>query len=168
MLKRILAALAALIGAGAAAALAANIPSVPSTSQFSEPSQIVGTLNTLINALQGGPCFSGTPQVNWLGALCNPAAGASPQTCNTQRMLVPFTGITVAAVNTTQTLTINNSLVTTASMCFAQWVTAFTAGSALVTSTVVPSAGSLAILVANSGATTNAVTTGTLAVHCEN
>ena len=158
---------AAFLGGAVAAAFAGGIPLMPSTPTFNEPSQLVNTINTLINQLQGGPGYTGTPQITGVGGLCT-ASGASPQTCNAQRMAIAFTGITIAATDTTQTFVINNSQVTAASLCFAQWQTAFTAGSAVGVATVVPSAGSLSILSTNTAATTNAVTTGTLAVNCVN
>ncbi len=153
--------------------LAGGIPQIPSSPTYSEPSQIVPTLNAFINQLNGNALGVGgyAAQPNnavSLGSLCQPAAGGSPLTCNGQRMIAAFTGITVGVTDTLQTLTITNSSITTASACNANWNTAFTAGSALMVSTIVPSAGSLAILVTNTAATTNVVTTGTLAVNCFN
>lgn len=167
LVKRALLTAAFLAGA-AAAAFAAGIPSIPSTSQFSEPSQIVGTLNTLINQLQGGPGVTGTPAIVGIGGICNPAAGATPQTCNSQRGIVPFTTAPPTTTGSTVTYVINNSLVTASSICNVFWTTAGTAGSALSVATVVPSAGSLSVVTVNAGTTTNAVATGTLSFNCSN
>jgi hypothetical protein len=167
-IRRRLGRLALLAASGAIVASlvhAAAIPFVPSTPQYSEASQIIATLNALINQLNGQTGFA-PAQVVSLGSSCQPAAGGSPQTCNGQRGVVAFTGITVTTTGSSQTLVVNDTSVTAASACFAQWITAFTAGSALYVATVTPSAGSLSIVVANGGTTTNAVTTGTLAINC--
>jgi hypothetical protein len=169
MLKRIAYALTGLV-ASALIAVGATIPLLPSTSQYSEPSQIVGTINALIQQLNGqaGYAAAGNGALG-LGQFCtNGAAGASPQICNGQRGTVLFTGITVAATGTSQTLTITNSTINTSSICQAWWLTPFTAGSNVMPQTYTPTAGSLAILFANAGPTTNAVTTGTLAINCVN
>jgi hypothetical protein len=63
---------------------------------------------------------------------------------------------------------VTNSAVNASSICNANFNTAFTSGSAVVVATIVPTAGSLSVVIANAGATTNAVTTGTLAFNCVN
>lgn len=166
-MNKFFAALSAIL-VSAVLAYATTLPLVPSTPQFSEPSQIVPTLNAVVNQLNGNPGYAGTSPIVAIGALCNPAAGASPQTCNGQRGIVPFTGITIAATDTLQTFTINDSSITAASACLAQWITTFTAGSAIVVATVVPTAGVLTVISTNTAATSNAVTTGTLAFNCFN
>jgi hypothetical protein len=165
MLKR-LAILAAFL-LGASAALAGGIPTMPSTPQFSEPSQIVGTINAFINQLSSGPGYTGTPQITGVGGYCG-ASGTTPQTCNGMRGQVAWTTAPPTTTGSTVTYVINNSLVTAASNCFAQWNTAGTAGSALVVGTVTPTAGVLTIVTSNAGTTTNAVATGTLGFHCVN
>jgi hypothetical protein len=165
-MKRLLPMLTALFVSGVLA-LAANIPLVPSSPTYSEASQIVPTLNALINQLNGAPGGYATQQIISLGSYCqNAAAGGTPQICNGQRGQVAFTGITVAATGTNQTLVVTDSSILATSSCFGQWSTAFTAGSALVIATMVPTAGSLSVVTANAGATTNAVTTGTLSFYC--
>jgi hypothetical protein len=171
MLKKIATALLAFLLA--VPAFAGGVPPLPVTSQYSEPSQIVATMNALINQLNGNGAgvggYAAVPNnAISLGSLCQPAAGASPLTCNGQRMIAPFTGITVAATGTNQTIVITNSSITTTSACTGNFITAFTAGSAVVVATLTPTAGSLSIVVANAGTTTNAVTTGTLAINCFN
>jgi hypothetical protein len=164
-MKRFLSALTAIFVSGAIA-LAANLPLVPSTPQYSEASQIIGTLNALIQQLNGQAGYA-AGQVVSLGSFCNNAtAGGTPQVCNGQRGQVAFTGITVAATGTNQTLVVTDSSIAVGMSCFGQWSTAFTAGSALYVSTMVPTAGSLSVVTANGGATTNAVTTGTLSFYC--
>jgi hypothetical protein len=153
----------------ATSAFAANLPLIPSSPQYSEPSQIVGTLNALVQQLNGQQGYATANPVVNIGPYCtNSTGGATPQICNGQRGAVLFTGITVAATGTNQTLVVTNANVAANSLCFAQWVTAFTSGSAVVVATVVPTAGSLSIVTANAGTTTNAVTTGTLAFNCVN
>jgi len=143
----------------------AGLPFVPSTPQYSEASQIIATINALVNQLNGNAGYS-PAQVVSLGSFCTNTAGGSPQICNGQRGQALFTGVTVAATGTTQTLTITNSSVTATSTCLVQPITAFTAGSGVAVATVVPSAGSLAVTLVNAGSTTNAVTTVTLGFSC--
>jgi hypothetical protein len=164
-MKRFLSALTAVFVSGAIA-LAANIPLIPSSPTYSDPSAILNTLNTLIQQLNGGAGYA-PAQVVSPGSFCtNGTAGGTPQICNGQRGQVLFTGITVAATGTNQTLVITDSSITTGSSCFGQWSTAFTAGSAVYVATMVPTAGSLSVVTANGGTTTNAVTTGTLSFYC--
>ena len=164
-MKRFLSALTAVFVSGAIA-LAANIPLIPSSPTYSDPSAILNTLNTLIQQLNGGVGYA-PAQVISPGLFCtNGTAGGSPQICNGQRGQVLFTGITVAATGTNQTLVVTDSSIAAGMSCYGQWSTAFTAGSALYVSTMVPSAGSLSVVTANGGTTTNAVTTGTLSFNC--
>ncbi len=152
----------------ATTAFSASIPLVPSTAQYSEPSQIVGTLNALVQQLNGQQGYATATPIISIGSGCQGAAGASPVTCNGQRGSAAFTGITIAATGTAQTLVITNANVTAASVCFANWITAFTTGSAVTVASVTASAGSLSIVSGNAGTTTNAVTTGTLGFFCVN
>lgn len=148
--------------------LAGGVPYVPSSPTFSEPSQLIGTLNSLIQTLNGVPsALQPTPQAAVsLGSFCTNAAGVSPQTCNGQRGLALFTGITVAATGTTQNLVINDSTITAASGCLGQLTTTYTAGSGVTLATLVPGAGTLTATLVNAGATANAVTTGTIGFQC--
>lgn len=158
---------AAILGGAVAAAFAGGIPLMPSTPTFNEPSQLVNTINTLINQLQGGPGYTGTPQITGVGGYCT-AGGATPQVCNAQRGQIAWTTAPPTTTGSTVTYVITNSLVSAASNCTAQWVTAGTAGSALAVATVVPSAGSLSVVAMNAGTTTNAVATGTMSFNCTN
>ena len=174
-IRKVLVTVALFVGAvlGAQLGFGGGIPNIPSSPQFSEPSQIIGTLNSFINQLNGNPLGSGgyaaqPGGIVSIGSFCAPAAGGSPQTCNGSRGSVAFTGITIAATDTLQTFTINDTSITTTSACTAQWNTTFTAGSAVVVATVVPTAGVLTVISTNTAATTNAVTTGTLAFNCFN
>jgi hypothetical protein len=164
-MKRFLSAFAAVVAATVIAG-AASVPFIPSSPTYSEPSQIIGTLNALITQLNGGQGYAPAQTVSF-GTFCqNAAAGATPQICNGQRGAVAFTGLTVAATGTNQAIVVTNSAITTSSVCTGAFITAFTAGSAVVPATFVPSAGSLSIVIANAGATTNAVTTGTFGFNC--
>ena len=167
-MKKLLLGLGLLLLSGAA--LAANLPLInPATNPgMNEPSQLINSLNQVITQLNGGQGYA-PAQVVSSGTFCtNGTAGGSPQICNGQRGAVLFTGITVAATGTNQTIVVTNSAVTTASNCTAQWNTAFTAGSGVVVGSVTPTAGSLSIVTVNAGTTTNAVTTGTLGINCFN
>lgn len=165
MFKRLSSALTAMLVSGAIA-LGANLPLVPSSPTYSEASQIVGTLNALIQQLNGAAGYSGTSQIVSLGSFCtNATAGATPQVCNGQRGQVAFTGITVTTAASVQTLVITNSSITTTTQCTGAFITAFTAASAVLPATFVPTAGSLSVVIVSAGGT-NAVTTGTLAFNC--
>jgi hypothetical protein len=158
---------------GGSSAFGGGLPPVPPSPTYSEPSQIIGTLNALINQLNGNALGSGGYAAQpggapSLGTFCQPAAGGTPQTCNANRGSVAFTGITITTTGTSQSLVINNSTVTAQSDCSAQWGTAFTAGSGVIAATVTPGAGTLTVVNVNAGTTANAVTTGTLNFVCTN
>lgn len=153
---------------GAALGFGGGVPYIPSTAPFSEPNQEVATFNAFIQMLNGIPnALAPANTTVSVGAFCqNAAAGGTPQVCNGQRGAVAFTGLTVAATGTNQAIVITDSFITTASVCSGAFVTAFTAGSAVVPATFTPTAGSLSVIIANAGATTNAVTTGTFGFNC--
>ena len=166
-MKRFLSTLTAVLVSGAIA-LAAALPNIPSSPTYSEASQIVGTLNALINQLNGGAGYAGAAQNVSLGSFCTGTSTSGAVTCNGQRGVLSFTStaISVGAQGTVQTITLTDSSVLATSSCFAQWQSAFTAGSALYAATIVPTANTLTMIVANGGATTNTVQTGTLAFQC--
>jgi hypothetical protein len=166
-MRKLLAALVAVMFS--TSAFAAGLPLLPSTSQYSEASQIVGTINAVIQQLNGQVGYAPATPIIGPGAFCtNTTGGASPQICNGQRGAVLFTGITVAAPNTNQTLTITDSAIAANSLCTANFVTAFTAATTITVGQLVPTAGSLAVSIGNDGSGTNAVTTGTLGFYCFN
>jgi hypothetical protein len=152
---------------GIVVARGGGVPPMPNQAPFNDPSQSLQNMQQLIQQLNGFAAYAPVANIG-LGQICAPAAGASPQTCNGQRGAIPFTGITVTTTGTTQTLTINNSLVNAGSLCNGTFVTAFTAGSAVSPATWVAGAGALTVVISNGGTTANAVTTGTLAFHCFN
>ncbi|MDE2471869.1 MAG: hypothetical protein KGL35_24875 [Bradyrhizobium sp.] len=142
------------------AALAGGVPQLPSTSTYSEPSQIVGTLNALINQLNGLPSGSGgyAAQSNGavsIGSFCQPASGATPLTCNGQRGIATFTGVTVAAVSTAAVV-VNDSQVTANSACTAQIISDNSAAASFpYIRSVVPTAGVLTVNISNAAAATS-------------
>lgn len=164
-LRRIAYALTGLV-MSAGIALGGAIPLLPSSATYSEPSQIQATINAVIQMLNGNGTYATAPGTISIGTYCTNTAGASPQICNGQRGAALFTGITVAATGTNQTLVITNSAVAANSICHVQPITAFTAGSGVTVASVTPSAGSLSVVLVNAGTTTNAVTTGTLGFYC--
>jgi hypothetical protein len=176
LIRKALFAAALFLGAigGAMVGFGGGVPLIPSSPTYSEPSQIIGTLNALINQLNGANNTNGGYAAAIgtgpsLGTFCtNAAAGGTPQTCNGQRGAVSYTGLTVAAPATNQTLVITDSAITTASVCTAGFTTAFTAATAIVVGQIVPAAGTLTVSIANAGSGTNAVTTGTLGFNCFN
>src|ERR1700753_946625 len=111
MFKRIIAlALAPLFSTSA---FAGNLPLVPSSPNYNEPSQIVSTMNALVQQLNGNQGYAAATPIVGLGSFCqNAAAGASPQVCNGGRGTVAFTGITVTTTGSVQTLTITDSAIT--------------------------------------------------------
>lgn len=155
-MKRFLPVIAALL-AGTVALVAANLPNIPSTVQFAEANQIVGTLNALINQLNGGTGYSGTSQIVSLGTVCTPAAAATPITCIGQRGQVQFTGVTIGTSALSSALVITDTnLVTANSICVANfyasaWVTA---GAQPYIQSIVPTANTLTILLGNANPTT--------------
>lgn len=146
---------------GSMIAWGGGVPIIPSNPNFSEPSQIVGTLNAFINQLNGNPLGSGgyaaqpnnTPSI---GLFCT-ASGATPQVCNGNRGAVSFTGTTVAA-DAAVTVTITNSTITTASNCLGTLQNNPTGAASPYVSSITPTAGSLAVVLGNPGTTTGSVT----------
>jgi hypothetical protein len=152
MLKRIAYALTGLV-ATALIAIGATIPLVPSTSQYSEPSQIVGALNALVQQLNGQAGYA-PAQVVALGSY-GIISGATPQTLNTQRGIVSFTGVTIAGVSSAA-LVMNNSLVAANSACVASVVSDNSAAASFpYIRSVVPTAGVLTINMSNAAAATS-------------
>jgi len=161
---------AALALALSAAAIAANLPQVPSSASFSDPSQIVGTLNQWSLYLSGQPNAMGTPATagNFgLGTYCT-ASGATPQTCNGSRGQVSFTNVTAAGNTNATAQVINNSMVTAASACTVTLQVAGAGGSGPVVTSAVPGAGTLTVVISNATATTTGSFTPTLAFQCFN
>lgn len=141
------------------AALAGGMPTLPSTSQYSEPSQIVGTLNAIINQMNGNALGAGgyaaqPGNIMSLGQFCT-ASGATPQTCAAQRGNVSFTGVTVAGV-ATGNVVINNSLITANNVCRA-WITADNSAAASFPyiRSVVTGSGTITVAISNAAAATS-------------
>lgn len=146
----------------ASLAFAGGVPSVPVNPNFSDPSQIIGTLNALIQNLNGqfpNPMTPVAPAqgpagIVSLGAFCT-ASGATPQTCNGQRGLVSFTGVTVAGV-ATGAVVINNSFVNANNNCQASIISDNSAaGSFPYIRSVVPTTGVLTVNISNAAAATS-------------
>jgi hypothetical protein len=176
-MKKFLVAAALFVGAvfGAQLGFGGGIPNIPSSPQFSEPSQIIGTLNAFINQLNGNPLGSGgyaaqPGGIVSVGSFCSGTGTTLTNTCNGSRGQIIFTGtpLTVTTTGTTMTMVITNSAITTTSLCNGAFVTAFTAGSAVLPATFVPTAGSLSVVAVNAGTTANAVAAGTFAFNCFN
>ena len=121
MRKTLIAAFAATLMASAAHA--GGLPLMPSSPTYSEPSQIVGTMNALIQQLNGQTGYATQPNsIVSLGTFCT-ASGATPQTCNGSRGVVTTATLTTAAVAAANYV-INDSLITAANACRAT-VTAY-------------------------------------------
>jgi hypothetical protein len=159
---------------GAMVGFAGGIPSLPSSPTYSEASQIVGTLNALINQLNGNALgFGGyatqSGNIASLGSFCS-TVGATPQTCNAQRGFVNFTGIgSLATDGASTTLVINNNLLTANNLCQVTVVgTTGAAGSAPVPLQAFTGAGNIQITLANAGATATGAFTEQLSFNCIN
>jgi hypothetical protein len=130
-------------------------------------------MNALINQLNGNTAANGgyAAAANGnvsLGTFCT-ATGATPQTCNGQRGSIAFTGLAgPLATGTVSTVVITNSAITTSSVCSANWISPFTAGSGVTVATATPTASTLTVISVNAGTTTNAVSAATLAFNCVN
>lgn len=152
--------------AGAVIGLAAPIPFVPSTAPFNEPNQEVATLNALINQLNGQTSYAPAQLIS-IGQFCANTAGATPQTCNGQRGIASFTGVTAAGNANSAAQVINNSFLTAASNCQVNINGTTAAGaSGPVVSTAIPGAGTLTVIISNTTATTTGASTFNLGFNC--
>jgi len=155
---------------GAMVAFGGGVPTVPISPAFNEPSQIVATLNALIQSLNGqaSPITPTAPAVVSLGSF-GTASGGTPVTLNAQRGVVSFTGVGTLATGAVTTLTMTNSAVSAASDCQFQVQSGGAAGSAPYVSTATPTAGSMALILANGGTTaTGAAATFAIGFNCVN
>ena len=163
-MRKFLATLAA-ICVTAAIAYAAPLPLLPSTPQYNDPSATVATINALIQQLNGQLGYAPAAPVS-IGA-SGTVSGGTPQTLNTQRGVVSFTGVGTLITGAVTTLVLNNSSVTTSSQCTAQVQSGGAAGSAPFVSTATPTAGVLTLILANGGTTaTGAAATFAIAYAC--
>lgn len=144
---------------GAAIGFGGGLPLIPSTPQYNEPSQIINTLNAVISQMNGNALGSGgyaaQPQgIVSIGSFCNPAAGATPLTCNATRGLAPFTGVGTIADGATVSVVINNSLVTAANVC-QSWIAVdgTAAASAPFVRSTTTGAGTITVALSNGSAT---------------
>lgn len=152
---------------GAVVGFGGGMPLIPSSPAFNEPSQIVSTLNQLMLTLGGQPTAinNNIPVIYSTGALCT-ASGATPQTCNAQRGIVTFTGVTVTSA-ATATVVVNDSLVTAGSACAANIINnANAAQSTPFVSTLVPAAGTLTAILGNGSATSTGSVSIQIAFNC--
>jgi len=159
ILRNSLVAVGLFLGAigGSMVGFGGGVPLVPSSPTFSEPSQIVSTLNAFVNQLNGNAAGAGgyaPAGVVSIGGFCT-ATGATPQTCNTQRGLVSFTGVTVAGVSTGNVV-INNSLITAGNSCRASIVADNSAAASFpYIRSVVSGSGTLTVAISNAAAATS-------------
>lgn len=176
---RMLKALAVAIGLvggiifGSAIGFGGGVPIIPSTPQYSEPSQIVATLNAFINQLNGNPLGQGGYAVqpgNFVSLGGPPTicpSGASPVTCTGQYGKVNITGIATLATGAAVAVTINNAAVSAASICVVtSGPNSAPGGAGVVVSVVTPGAGNIAINLVNAGATTGGAFNQTLYYNC--
>lgn len=149
------------------AAFAAGLPLISPASNpgMNEPSQIIATLNTFINQLNGVVGYAPAQTVSF--GTSGTASGATPVTLSAQRGVVSFTGVGTLVTGAVTTLTMTNTLVAATSQCFAQVQSGGAGGSGPYISTATPTAGSLALILANGGTTaTGAAQTFAIAFQC--
>jgi hypothetical protein len=171
--KRIATALLLGMALAAPLAIAGGVPQLPVTSQYSEPSQIVGTINALINQLNGNGTGAGgyATQPNSAVSLGTFLTGsvASPGplvlASYAQRGIATFTAATVAG-NANLSVSITDPGITTASVCNAWLVTNPTAGAGPTVSSVVPTANTLTIQLTNATSTTTGSVTLGVGFNC--
>ena len=169
MRKIVFAVLAALGLVYAGAAFAGGVPLIPSTSQFSEPSQIISTLNTLIRALNGQATgITSAPGNVSLGKFCRGSSATTAVTCNGARGILSLTNAgTIASGNYTD-FTVTNTNVTAGSACVVQVMDGNNdTGSAPAVSQAVPTANTLSFRVFNgSSVATGAAKAYTVGFQC--
>ena len=166
-MRKLLAALVAVLFS--ASAFAAGLPSLPSSPTYSEASQIVGTINALIQQLNGQTGYAPAQFVP-VGSFCSATTATTTDVCTGQRGTAAYTAQGTIAAGGVVTETITNTLVTTSSVCMASMVQQTVAASSEVTvASVTPTAGSLAVVVQNPTATaTGATGSWTIAFNCIN
>jgi hypothetical protein len=175
-MKKVLLSLALFLGAvaGAAVGFAGGVPPIPSSPTYSEASQIIGTLNALINQLNGLPAGSGgyaaqPGSVISLGSFCR-VTGATPVTCTGQRGQITTTTLTTAA-STAANYVITDSLITASNTCMASIVsysgTFGTNGIPVINGATV-GAGTITLSIGNANATNAFNGTVVVAFSCIN
>ena len=160
---------------GAQLGFGGGIPSIPSSPQFSEPNQIVGTLNSFINQLNGNALGSGGYAaqplgVVSLGTFCSVSGTSTNEPCNGTRGSVQFTAQPTIVAGGVATMTVTNGPFAAGQVCPA-WVIAQTvaASSEVTVASSTISAPNLAVVIQNPTATaTGAAGTWTIAYQCIN
>lgn len=148
------AAFVALIFAAASWAVAGGIPSIPSSPVWSEPSQILGTLNTFIRMLNGqATSINTTPGNLSLGSFCTGSTATSTVTCNGNRGSITYTYLGTLTQGSQGALTLTNSSIAASSACVFQVMRGGAAGSAPYVTQALPAAGSLGFNLTNGGST---------------
>jgi len=159
---------------GAVVGFGGGVPPLPVSPTYSEASQIIGTLNAIINQLNGNASGAGgyaaqPGGVVSLGSYCTVSGAVGTLVCTGQRGSISYTsGVTIAGTGSTQTFTTTVAGLTTASNCQAWFGSAFTAGSGVGVATATPTTNTLTVVGVNAGTTSNAVTTATLNFNCIN
>lgn len=172
-MKRFLAVL--FLACGVSAALAGGVPNIPTTPQYSDPSQVLATINALINQLNGTQAYAPVAPIG-LGPTCavTSLTVGTPQTCNGTRGTITTGTMTTAAL-ADQNLQINSIYINANSACVANIMnnsgTFSTNGIPIVYATLPGGSvgnGNLQIFIGNVS-TTNALN-GTLAIgfYCYN
>jgi hypothetical protein len=166
-MRKILSAFVVGIALAAGLALAGQLPPLTPGNGGSD---FLPAINALINQLNGGNGYTGTPQIVSLGPNCT-VTGASGVTCNGQRGQIIGTGITVAG-NSSTLFNVSNSFITaqTAQYCFGAitgWTgTLGTNGAPGLAMVLIPSPGTIQIILNNASATTTGSQTFTMNFWC--
>ena len=167
MKKIVFAALAALGLVYAGAAFAGGVPLIPSTSQFSEPSQILNTLNTFIQTLNGQTTAIGTPGNVSLGKFCTGSSSTTAVTCNGSRGILSLTNTGTVATGYYIDYVLTNTNIKAGSACSVQVLSGGAAGSEPSISKAVPTTNTLTFRVINgSSVATGAADTLSIGFNC--
>jgi hypothetical protein len=137
----------------ASLALAGGLPTIPPTSRWSEPSQLLNTLNTFIRTLNGESTAINSASGNWsLGHPCTASSATTAVTCNGARGVLTLTGIPELQWGASSDVTLTNTNVDASSACTAQVLSSTGAtGSALTVATAIPTQNTLTIRLVNGG-----------------
>ena len=153
-MKKYLAAFAVGLSFVVGAVVAANLPYLTPQAGGSDP---IGAVNALISQLNGGPGYTGVPQLISLGSNCS-TTGTSGVTCNGQRGQIVGTSVTVPG-NSSTLFNVTNSFVIgqTGTYCFgaiAGWSGTFgTNGAPGLAMVLIPSPNTIQFVLNNASAT---------------
>ena len=149
-------------------AFAGGIPLIPSTSQWSEPSQIINTLNTFIRMLNGQATdMNDAPGNLSIGKFCAGSSATTAVTCSGSRGILTLSNASTLATGAVTNFVLTNTSVNASSACVFQVLTGGAAGSGPTIAQAVPTANTVTFRLVNAGTTaTGAAATFTIGFQC--